>query len=306
MSIVAVVLHHGIVTRSLSPEAIDQILAFKLWIEWCVPAFFYVSGRLLRRSGAGDFAVQTIRRARRLLIPYIGVSLLSFLLLWVAAKLGAWSFSGESNLTFAALGTKLLWLSGFGPQLYFLPYLFLVGLLASAALLLVPTRWISLLAAALFLWVGFGWMFPYTALGEGLQQIPAFLLAFSLGASDKAWEGNRGESVHFAATSLGACALAFHLGVTWPLALAVPLLLYRLLRRIPLRRVVEALDQLGNPGGIFLWHAPILLPACSVALSFLHVRDWPNYLLSCLAAIALSLVIDAFVARIPVLKELRL
>lgn len=306
MSILAVVLHHGIVKRSQSPETIDQIHSFKLWIEWCVPAFFYVSGRLLRSSGTRDFAVQTLKRARRLLVPYIGVSFLSFLLLWLAANLGSWSFTGESDLTFRALGIKLVWLSGFGPQLYFLPYLFLVGLLASAAVLLVPTRWLSVLAAALFLWVGFGWMLPYTALGQGLQQIPAFLLAFSLGVSDKAWEGSRGELAHAAATTLGACALAFHLDASWPIALAIPLLLYRLLRRIPLRRVVEALDRLGNPGGIFLWHAPILLPACSVALSFLHVRDWPNYLLSCFAAIAFSLVIDAFVARIPLLKELRL
>lgn len=305
ISIVAVVFHHGISVQRQSPETIEQIMSFRSWIEWCVPAFFYLSGRLFRPASLAGLPGALSARARRLLVPYVLVSLLSFAALAILQWSHLWASPSPEELRVAVLIEKLVWLAGFGPQLYFLPYLFLVGAFASALATSIPARWLSTITGIALLVVGFGWMFPDTVLGPGLERLAIFLYCYCLGASDRALDALPAR-IHLAATTVLAVALALVLSACWPLSLAVPPLLYRALRRFPTTPAVRFLENFGKPGGIFLWHAPILLPACSVALGILHVRDWANYILSVLLACIAALVVDRIVARIPFLRIARL
>lgn len=304
IAIVAVVLHHGISRQRQSPETVDQILLFKNWIEWCVPAFFYISGQLFRPPTAGSFAGHILGRARRLLVPYALVSSLSFALMWALHNSGAWTHSQPQELQFEMFLHQMAWLAGFGPQLYFLPYLFVIGILAGLLCLLVPGRWLSLSAFAVFLACGFGWMMPTTVLGPSLQRVPVFLLAFCLGISDRSW-GTRSH-LHLAVALLSSIGVAVAIRSAWPISVAAPLVLYRILSHIPLEPAIRRLERLGNPGAIFLWHAPILLPAASMTLGRVGVLDWPNYLLSVAAACVGAILVDKLVARIPVLRHSRL
>lgn len=305
ISIVAVVLHHGISLQRQSPETVSQILEFKHWIEWCVPAFFYVSGRLFRSAPLTGLPRTLASRARRLLVPYLAVSLVSFAVLSALQRSQLWAGSSADEVRIGAFLEKIVWLAGFGPQLYFLPYLFIVGALTSMLALLLPTRWLSTVAGAIVLVVGFGWMFPDTVLGSGLERLAIFLYCYCLGASDRALTALPAR-LHLGATFLLAAALGLSLASLWPLSLAVPPLAYRALKRIPTAPAIRFLERFGNPSGIFLWHAPILLPGASVALGLLNVRDWPNYLASAFLACIASLVVDRIVAKLPYLRAVRL
>lgn len=305
LAILAVVMHHGISRQRQSPATVEQILLLKEWIEWCVPAFFYVSGRLFRPSSAGEFFQHLAGRARRLLIPYALVSGLSFSALWVLHNSGLWRHSQPQELEIGSFVHALVWLVGFGPQLYFLPYLFVVGLLAGIVAMILPKRWLSAFALVLFLVCGFGWMMPSTVLGPSLQRIPAFLFSFCLGISDRAWN-DKGARVHLATSLFAMAATCLAAGDWWPLSVAAPLVLYRLLARLPTAPIIRRLDRIGSPGGIFLWHAPLVLPASSSLLGALGIVDWGNYLLSVIIACIASLMVSKLIARIPILRAANL
>lgn len=305
ISMLAVVMHHGISHQRFSPRTIDQIMAFKDWIEWCVPAFFYISGRLFRSSAASDLARSLPSRARRLLTPYLLVSFASFAALWTLHHTGIWRHSRPEELLFGDLLHKLVWLVGFGPQLYFLPYLFLVGLLAGIAALAIPRCWLSTAAFALFVLCGFGWVMPDTVLGPGLERLPAFLLSFCLGVTDRSCSPGFAR-IHLAAVLAATAAIGLLLHDAWPLSIAVPLLLYRVFDRLPTASAIRFLDRAGTPGSIFLWHAPLVLPACSTLLGALGVANWGNYLLAVVLACIASFGISRIVARIPLLRHAKL
>jgi len=305
IAIVAVVMHHGVFRQRQSPETVEQIMRLKEWIEWCVPAFFYLSGLLFRSGTSALSASYLATRAKRLLVPYAIVSTLAFAALLALHHSGIWSYPRPEELRLGHFFRLTAWLVGFGPQFYFLPYLFLVGLAAALLAWKVPARWMSTVAAALFALCGFGWLMPETVLGPGLERVPAFLLAFALGVSDRGWTG-KGRHVHFAGALLVLGGIGLGLGTWWPVSIWIPLALYRILGLLPARRVIEALDRVGNPGAIFLWHAPILLPAASFLLGRLGVLDWSNYLLSVSVACLGALAVDSIIRKIPVLRLARL
>lgn len=305
LAILAVVMHHGISRQRLSEVTIDQIMILKDWIEWCVPAFFYVSGRLFRGSSTFEFFHSVGSRARRLLVPYFVVSLLSFALLWSVHQTGAWQHSNPEELLILDLIHKLVWLVGFGPQLYFLPYLFVVGTLSGILALIVPPKSLSTLSFIIFLIVGFGWLMPNTVLGPGLERLPAFLLSFCLGVSDKALSLTPSR-IHLFGITIGLSLVSFAINDFWPISIAAPLFLYRILSNISMEPFIKRLEKFGNPGAIFLWHAPLVLPACSTILGVMGVMNWSNYLLSVLFSCMASLAIGRIIAKIPGLRSIQL
>lgn len=305
ISILAVVLHHGISRQRQSSETIDQILLLKDWLEWCVPAFFYVSGLLFVAPRATGLLPFLAHRARRLLVPYLVVSTIAFVGLWTLHSTGLWKNPNPQDLEPGHLLHQLVWLTGVGPQMYFLPYLYLVGAVTAILALAIPARWLSTAAAGLILLSAFGWLMPHSVLGAGFERAPAFLFAFCMGVSDRV-SASRFRTTLLVATVLGLACLAGFAGEAWPLSLAAPPLLYRIIRSLPIHHILGWLEKLGSPGAIFLWHAPIIQPAASLLLGALGILDWWNYLAAAVLACALSLGIDRVIARVPILNRARL
>lgn len=293
MCILAVVCHHGISLQRHSPETVAQIRVLQDWLQWCVAGFFLVSGYL--QPLGRPLASQFLGRARRLLVPYLAVSLLAFGSVSVLHHSGLQAYPEPETLNLASLAAKLVWLAGFGPQLYFLPYLLLAWVLVVPSLRWIPPRWAFLPFLALLAAQTAFWTPPLGILGPGLDKLAAYALAFSLGVSLRAREGaGEGRLVLFSIAAGAGWSVST--GQWWALSLAFPTAMRWALARLPVGGLVGRLQYLGSPGGIYLWHAPLVLPACSKVLGMVGILDWPNYLLSCGASCVVALVLDRFLA----------
>lgn len=292
--ILAVVLHHGISVQRHSPDTIAGIRTLQEWLQWCVPGFFLVSG-FLQPLGR-PLGSQFLARARRLLLPYVVVSILGFLAVAGLHFSGLQSYPESQTLTLPILARQIFWLAGFGPQMYFLPYLLLVWVLVVPVLRFVPARWVVFLFAGLVALQGAVWMFPLGVLGPGLDKLVGYATAFALGVSMRAW-GHEREGLFALATVGTGTMAALATGQLWMVSLVVPAAMKWALSKVPLEGIVAALGKLGSPGGIYLWHTPLVLPACSKVLGSLGILDWPNYVVSCLMACAVSLAIGRILSH---------
>lgn len=292
--IVAVVLHHGISVQRHSPSTIEEIKVLQEWLQWCVPGFFLVSG-FLQPLGR-PLGSQFLARSRRLLLPYVVVSILGFLAVAGLQVSGLQSYPEAQTLTIPYLATQLLWLAGFGPQMYFLPYLLLVWMLVVPLTRFVPGRGIVFVFAGLLAMQGATWMFPSGVLGPGLDKLLGYATAFAGGVSMRAWGRENEGRFALVATGLGILA-ALATGHAWMVSLVVPTAMKWALSKLPLEGLVVALGRLGSPGAIYLWHTPLVLPACSKVLGAAGLLDWPNYAVSCLMACAAALAIGRILSR---------
>ena len=127
LAIVGVLILHIPLAR-LPPEAVASVQKISRWFDWCVLAFFFASGALRGCSTRElDWMEFTRRRASRLLVPFLSLSLiyaLAYQVLQEFAPLGI----GHSQFP-RSLGGKLYHIllcddRMVGVQLYFLVFLF--------------------------------------------------------------------------------------------------------------------------------------------------------------------------------------
>ena len=299
ISILAVVAHHGVFLERYSATTVQCILEFKRTIGWCVVAFFAISGALMKSDT--PFPTLVSSRARRLLVPYVAVSVLSFALIWTVNRSGIYhtsdfATSGDWPLLFR----NILQLNGYGPQLYFLPYLFFVTVIFRGLLqFLSPSVAIAVLFCGLCaqaIWTPW----PVGSLGPGWDKWLLYTFAFALGHWFKNSLDGRTRVrllVLLSATACGGLAAAA-LGKSWPIDLVVPFWIYAALKCwTPGPMFKKILDRF-NPGAIFLWHAPFLLAAISVGLNRLGIVQGWNYLGSCALVVPAALCIDKMVRKL--------
>lgn len=307
ISILAVVVHHGISQTRHSQETIHAAKAVQSFLGWCVPAFLSISGAI---SGTGRSTRELLaNRARRLMVPFVGVSFLSCAAMACASRMAHVNFGPPSELQWGAFVRKIVFLSGFGPQLYFLPYLFLATLLCHLLLKKMREGIVVLVLSGGLAVQCIAWISPRVLLGPGLHRLVPYVLCFAIGR----WlygvlrsGGDRAASRPLAIASMVAVASACLLRERWPLDIVVPFWLYAILRMLRLGdRIPPRLLRL-NSGAVFLWHAPIILMGSSMVLDEAGVHDGWNFVAGCILCIPVSLAWDRVVARIPGGRFLRL
>jgi peptidoglycan/LPS O-acetylase OafA/YrhL len=292
IAILAVVAHHAVFPDRYSAATLEGIATFKRCIAWCVPAFFAISGALLRPKR--PFANFVSQRSRRLLVPYLCMSLASFTAMWCLNAAGVYRIHDPRELGFGLLVQKIVFLEGFGPQLYFLSYLFVVSILVFGL-----RRLLSPAAVVVLLVAGLGaqcrWAFwPAGSLGPGLDKILLFSVPFALAhwlVGLKA-EGSGRVWMVLGGLTLLAVVVGTVSRTAWPIEIVVPFWLYLGLSRFHLPSWLARARDRWSSGAVFLWHAPLLLPAVSILLQRIGIVQGWNFVLSCLLVVPASLLAD--------------
>jgi fucose 4-O-acetylase-like acetyltransferase len=296
ISIVVVVFHHCVFVSRYDPGLVRAIVEVKSRLGWCVPVFFFASGFLA--PAAGPVGRHLLRRAERLLAPYVLVSAIHFVSLFVLWKVGIWRHTDPTDTSVPEFLRRLVCLEGTGPQMYFLPYLLVVSLVVVPA-----RRFLGAFPAVLLMVLGLAiqcvvWIQPTESLGAGAEKLLHYGVAFACGA----WFASRprrSELLPVALLGVAAFLAAHFAGSRWPIDLWVPTLLYAILVRTPLPAWLAKASARWNPGSIYLWHAPVMLPALSVLLFAAHVGGLANLVLAILIACPACLALGSLVARLP-------
>jgi fucose 4-O-acetylase-like acetyltransferase len=243
------------------PGPLSVLVVARAWVQWCVPAFFFAAGLLARhpldRPGVWRF---TRTRAVRLLVPFVAFTLLYKLL--------------QLPLAAAGLMPAWEWWSAGGPQLYFLPCLLAVSVLAAVVVAVVRGRpaWLTaaLVGAAA---VSAAMQPPGQTHGPHPALFGLYTANYLAGVVIAA-----GSPVVLAAGVLAAAcaAAAWWTGNVNLLAGAAPAVLYWILRRAASAPVARPVVWLGRWSAvIFVWHTPLLMPAVSVLAVRLLGGGWP-------------------------------
>ena len=301
--ILAVLVQHSVFPARQSPATVESLLVLKSLLLWCVPGFFFVSGWFTNPSDG--FVALLGNRAKRLLLPYLGVNLLIIAGMLALIHSGLYLPKDHELWNLKYIAIRMVYLQGVGPQFYFLPYLFLVTLLTVATVKAAGRTggfalWCAALAA---LCLGHG--LPATSLGSELDRMPLYCAAFAAGMALRDGFCTRTTwalAVGALATGLGlaiagAGTSIFHGFVAIPIFYA--------LRGLFGKRDLRWLSG-WNSGAVYLWHAPFILTACSIAWFKVGARDGLGLSLALLSTVVACQLIQRLIARTPLAPYLSL
>ena len=268
--ILSVVVHHSVFPTRQSPETIRVIFALKEALGWCVTGFFFVSGWLSKPETFGSRFV--LDRARRLLVPFVCVNAVVCVAMLALIRLGIFAPKPSEDWSFHGIVLRMIYLQGLGPQFYFLPYLFVTGTVAVAAARILGRT------TAAFLWFGLAAIvysrigIPSTPFGGEVNRVPIYFVLLGMGMSLR--DGHRNAAG--VALAVGGLATGIWLASrgcgTTILHSFLPVPLFFSLRAV-VRGMRMSFLLYWNSGALFLWHAPIVLPAASILW---HVSRFPE------------------------------
>jgi len=294
-SILGVIFFHMSFASRFGGNVLAALAGIRFFFAWAAIGFFFCAGFLFATSSgeaepAGSYA---LKRAKRLLLPWIGLSLTYKFLLIAGHHFHLVTTAipvrmGDSR--WHELVQFIMWPGG--PQLYFLPLLFATSVLFH--LLLHRVRQESALwLAALLLIVAFGWLGAGEPHGDRLVIYPAYAATYLIGilaARPAFLIPIQRRRFFFPVIALCFAGLCFSRPTL--AYLAVPLAAYPLQRFVtgPPGSLVSYLGRRAEP--IYLYHTPIVLPFLSIVLAkCLPGTPWLLIPVLTALAIALSLLI---------------
>lgn len=288
---VAVIYQH-MMSRSRYSEGVTETLDY--WVplvDGAVACFFMLSGYFSRPGLTGTRVVVT---ARRLLIPYFLFCLVYALLLGALGKLGAVE-AVERTFTFA----------GVGPQLYFLPYLFVVSVVVTGVIDRIPSSLGRPLTGVFILVLFLAYLALPTERSTGPEPrlLALYALAYALGVYRARYAGSMECLAGVAAAGVAVIFLSWQQR-EWDLALVV-LLVEGALRGSAL---IGRTGRLAGSGGVYLLHTPILNYGISIILLKFGIGEAANVVaalvMTYLTALAITLVVIRAMPRLrPYLLE---
>lgn len=276
------VIYQHMPSRARYSEAVNAHIAH--WvplIDGAVACFFLLSGFFSR---PGMTSERVVRQARRLLLPYLIFSLAYAV---IQAAIGKLDIGTGLIRTITAAGA--------GPQLYFLPYLFLISVAVELLLDRVPPtyRRAATRGLVLTLFAAFLSLPTPSSTGPELRLLALYALAYTLGVY-RARHAQDWESLAAAGIALVALALLPWQVRLWDLAAII------LLSEIAIRvsRLIGRSPRLPGSGGVYLLHTPILNYAISAALLKVGLHDLANVYGAMLVTYAVALVMTLILIRL--------
>lgn len=272
----AVIFQHMTAPNRYPADVNQWIASWVPAIDGAVAGFFWLSGYFSRN---GITLAGWRRQTVRLLVPY-----LLFGTLYGIAMVALHKTTPSDAVRSMATGT------GNAPQLYFLPYLWLVSTLVG----LVLAKRGKLAAAVVIALLGIAYLVlpTPTSTGPETRLLALYALAYTLGAYRARFAG-RGEVI-----AMVVVAGLIVVGVPWreryvDLALIALLVegAIQLSRRVPIDR------RLPGSGGVYLLHTPILNYALSILLWKVGVVGIGNVLAALIATYLLALAITITAIR---------
>ena len=319
LAIVGVVLHH-VKNRRFDAEVQEHLLGVIHVVAWAVYAFLFSSGYLhalsRRAEAAGGFIV---RRAQRLLVPYLWLGVLYAVVFQVIQSLGLVDYDPtriEPNL----LGkVKSLVLCDqehvIGEQLYFFVLLF--GISSAFVLLLAisTSTWFVAWLVGVLAVVLAGLMLvnplPLATTGLSVEMLVGALFQYALGFLLGRTRAELGRWHRGAVAGVVAAMVVatVHAQAGYSIAmLVVPLALFLVLNRLVTgSRWFGFWAELGQASGsIFAFHTPFILQPLLIILFKLKVPQYANVAVSVLVTLGLCVVIHKVLNRYAWLRWLRI
>jgi len=289
IAIIGVVFIHSSFESRFDSSTLSVCAFLSIWFDWAVLAFFFLSGLLLDERLSATVFLK--KRFQSLLIPFFFYNGLynSVFLFWQNA-----------NRRFFAGGTgkfDWLWLSWFHSpafQLYFLPDLF-----AIMVVIFFLGQWIKWRGTGWLLIVNFALMvmfyqhlgWPSQSHGPEWTKLPLYFVAVLLGVAGRTIL-REPPKLPFVLSLIIITMLALISGQPCLQSLLLPPLLYLAVSKVSPVRESKLLQKIGrSSGAIYLWHTPILLPACTTMLAALHVPSMVNFGISVVLTITVCVLI---------------
>ncbi len=274
----AVIVQHMASASRYSGETLQSLAAVVGWVDGAVLGFFLISGFLFKRPSSVTGYMK--KQAWRLLVPFLAFSLLYAVVLAVM---------GKQPLGSGLLDTATL--RGTGMQLYFLPYLLVVGSVHAVIDRLVPALRIQVLSVLLsFAFLMCFWFPTSGSSGPDFRLLPLYAGAYWAGVLAQAF-AVRGQCGVF---MLSLMAVSLGVGMLDPrfddvaIVAAIFGACFMLRAWLPHAR-------LPGSGGVYLLHTPVVNFAISSVLSSIGVAQGWNIGLSVLLTYALCLAITRWV-----------
>jgi hypothetical protein len=264
LAIVGVVVAHISFEGRLSLDSLEAVSWLKYLLGWCVIAFFFASGLLYRGtpvSRQGLFAYAK-KKFIRLIVPCITFSITYRLILVGIYMTGYFSWESPLPSTIAE-GIDFIF-SPIGPQFYFLYYLFIVTTVVATIEYLLSKE-ILLIASMIFLPLLYMFILvPESGFGPEYELLPIYCYSYLAGGALSIQ--NRSEKIRRMFMVLVPVLATIYLSNNYIACyILIVFLLYTLFYSLPLLTTYLNKTGLGYySSGIYVWHAPIVLPFVSI------------------------------------------
>ena len=263
IAIVGVVFAHISFEGRLAPSTIEITSVIQLVLGWCVIAFFWASGFLENAKPKETIDIYHLAKKRffRLIVPCFIFSLSYKLFLAFLYLTGRFSWENPIPTDITQL-LKFIF-NPVGPQFYFLYYLFGISFLFFILVKFLSVEKLFTIAIILFPIVYTNIETPTSGYGSDYNLIPFYFLSYLSGNYFSRSEVCFRRLFLFFVSSVLVTALISKSFI--PFYILAPLIIQYYLKRMP--RFVKAIDRtrIGKfSSGIYVWHAPIILPFMSI------------------------------------------
>ena len=295
VSIIGVVCIHSNFQSRYNGAALAFVDTLQMLFAWSVLAFFFAAGFVrFSRERTEGLASFIRRRALQLLVPCAILS--------VSNRVALEFLSGLGLARLTETRTLLNWLLPVPPQFYFLPVLFMLssGLeilnRASPFGRLITASALTLLSA-----LAAGFSDRSVPNGPALSLLPFYFSAYCSGAVGGLVAGPEPWRTGQKMTLLGGLAAGLVVLMIWKHQLGwffmAPFLalLFWCARNTVLSTALAWLGK--RSGAIYLWHAPLLLPATSLLVVHIGMNGLPAVVVVLVLSISLSLLTGTMIAK---------
>jgi len=302
LAILGVLMLHSCFKDRFTQETMAVQTIMARLFDWSVLAFFFSSGYLHERSE--PLAVTVKKKGKSLLLPFFLYNAF-YLVFFTVIKSMGWIQNVSLEMNFHWLANGLVLSPAF--QLYFLVYLFLISTFVGGVDKLPKpyggrAYWLLLVIVLSFYLIR---GYPESSCGQYYSRIPLYLAAFLSGVISRPFFENRFKIKHAWIWAVALLVVLIMLVcMQLPrLSLAVPPLLVGLARTVPKLMNARWLLLMGSmSGSIYLWHTPILLPACTKLLAHFEIPSLVNLFTSIGLTLTVCLLarlgLDLFYAKV--------
>jgi len=264
VAIVGVVFAHIALEGRLELITVEATKSIQSTLGWCVLAFFWTSGFLTQRrqNSITDVYGFVKQRFLRLVLPCVVFSISYKVILWVLYFTGAfsWEYSAPLNiqevLEFA--------LKPVGPQFYFLYYLFGISSVFSLVCSFLEQKVFFLFSATLLPILYLIIDIPQSGYGPDSSLIPFYFFSYVAGVCISNFSGKQ-QLLAILMFLLSVFLVSIIGKSIIPLYILIPCILQFYFKKVPRLAKLIDITKVGKfSSGIYVWHAPIVLPFVSI------------------------------------------
>lgn len=264
IAIVGVIFAHANFEKRLDLQALEIVRTIQLALGWCVIAFFWASGFLIKNTPSNLEEVCAFIRKRfmRLVIPCIVFSI-TYKMILIGIHLTG-KFSWESPFPSDLLSVYKLFIFPVGPQFYFLYYLFGVSVALVILNLFFSIKYIYRASLLVFVIIYFFIDVSPIGYGNNYNLLMYYFVSYVSGAYYSI-PCNNGDKKYIFLLVFSVFITAIHTKHASPLYILIPFLLQAIFKKFSnLTRALNRLRVGEFSPGIYVWHAPIVMPFISI------------------------------------------